>query len=100
MALIRLLLVAALVYLAIRALRQMLASRTARPVVQNTTKKSPWETLQLDPGATQEEIRSAYQRLVQQYHPDRVSGLAPELQVLAEERTKELNEAYAALRRR
>jgi curved DNA-binding protein CbpA len=51
------------------------------------------------PGASAEEIRSAYQKLIQQYHPDRVAGMGPELRELAEQRTKELNAAYDALKR-
>jgi len=29
-----------------------------------------------------------------EYHPDRTAGLAPELRKLAEERMREINEAY------
>ena len=46
-----------------------------------------------------EEIRAAYQKLIQKYHPDRVADLGPELQELAAQRTKELNAAYAALKK-
>jgi curved DNA-binding protein CbpA len=49
--------------------------------------------------ATPEQIKRAYQRLVLQYHPDKVVDLAPELQALAEQRTKEINAAYTALKR-
>ncbi|MFN3368506.1 MAG: DnaJ domain-containing protein, partial [Thermus sp.] len=41
--------------------------------------------------ATQEEIKRAYKRLARQYHPD--VNKSPE----AEERFKEINEAYAVL---
>lgn len=40
------------------------------------------------------EIRKKYLKLVGQYHPDKVESLGLDLRTLAEERTKELNEAY------
>ena len=61
------------------------------------TSKPPHEVLGVERDATQAEIKRAYQKLVQQYHPDKVANLADELQQLAEQRTKELNAAYRAL---
>lgn len=49
--------------------------------------------------ASQDEIRAAYRRLIMQYHPDRVSGMGPEIIAMAEKRTREINEAYAELKR-
>ena len=45
------------------------------------------------------EIKKAYQALIQQYHPDRVADMGPELRDVAEERTKEINAAYEELKR-
>ncbi len=53
-----------------------------------------WRILEVAPGASKEEIVHKYRRKVQQCHPDRVAGLAPEFLQLAEERTKALNQAY------
>jgi molecular chaperone DnaJ len=50
-----------------------------------------YETLGVPKGANQDEIKSAFRRLARQFHPD-VSD-APD----AEERFKEINEAYAVL---
>lgn len=61
--------------------------------------RTPYEVLGVEASASEEQVRVAYQRLVQQYHPDRVAHLAPELQELAERRTKQINEAYQALQR-
>jgi curved DNA-binding protein CbpA len=36
--------------------------------------------------------------MVRQYHPDKVADMGPELRALAEERTKQINEAYARLK--
>lgn len=44
-------------------------------------------------------LREAYRRRVREYHPDRVAGLGVKLQVLAEEETKRINDAYRHLKR-
>jgi DnaJ-domain-containing protein 1 len=54
-----------------------------------------WVVLGIAPSASKDEIVRKYRRMIKQYHPDRVTGLAPEFVQLAEERTKELNEACA-----
>lgn len=57
----------------------------------------PWtEVLGLSPSATSGEVRRAYLALIKKYHPDLVASLGPELIELAERKTQELNEAYAA----
>ena len=60
---------------------------------------SPYEVLEVNPGASREEITAAYRRLVQQYHPDIVANLAPEFREVAERRMKEINAAYEQLKR-
>ena len=62
--------------------------------------RSPHELLGVESGASQEEISSAYRKLVQQYHPDRVADLGPELREVAEQRMKEINAAYQELKQR
>ena len=63
------------------------------------TVRSPYEVLEVRPGASQEEIATAFRKLVQQYHPDKVVNLGPELRELAEQRMKEINGAYEQLKR-
>lgn len=53
---------------------------------------NPYEVLGVKPGASQEEIKSAYRKLVKQYHPDQY-GDNP-LKNLAEEKLAEINKAY------
>ena len=50
--------------------------------------------LGLSPSASMEELRTAYKRLIKQYHPDRVHGMAPAFTKLAEAQTRRLNAAY------
>ena len=57
-----------------------------------------WSVLEVSRYASPEEIRRAYIRKMQQYHPDRVAGLAPEFVELAERRSKVFNAAYARAR--
>ena len=60
--------------------------------------KDPHTVLGVEPGATPEEIRQAYRRLAAQYHPDKVAHLGEELRALAEQRFKEIQQAYETLR--
>jgi hypothetical protein len=50
-------------------------------------------TLGLNPGASAGDIRTAYRRLVQEWHPDRFAA-GSLMQTTAEDQTKDLNEAY------
>lgn len=56
---------------------------------------NPYEVLGVKPGASQDEIKSAYRKLIKQYHPDQF-GNNP-LKNLAEEKMIEINEAYDTL---
>jgi DnaJ-domain-containing protein 1 len=72
--------------------------KQGKPAAARSRGGSPHEVLEVDSKASPAQIRAAYQRLIRQYHPDRTAQLAPELQQLAEQRTKEINAAYQALR--
>jgi DnaJ like chaperone protein len=53
-----------------------------------------YELLGLPLNATVEEIRRRYRDLARACHPDRVSGLDPEIQELADRKFRALREAY------
>lgn len=57
--------------------------------------KDPYEVLGVPRGASEDQIKSAYRELAKKYHPDNYSG-SP-LQDLADEKMKEINEAYDAI---
>lgn len=59
--------------------------------------RNPYEVLGLNEGASQEEIKKAYRELVKKYHPDRHTN--NELKDLAQEKMREINEAYETLTR-
>jgi DnaJ-class molecular chaperone len=48
-------------------------------------------------GASIEELKAAYRKVAQTYHPDKVASLAPEFQALAEQKMKEINRAYGLI---
>lgn len=54
--------------------------------------RNPYEVLGVRQGATQDEIKKAYKNLVKRYHPDQYRDNP--LSSLAEEKLKEINEAY------
>ena len=62
--------------------------------------RTPYSVLGVPRGASKEEIKEAYRRLVNQYHPDKVQHLGPEFRELAESRFKEIQEAYQELHAR
>ncbi len=55
----------------------------------------PYEVLGLSRGATDEEIKNAYRELVKKYHPDKY--IDNPLADLAEEKMREVNDAYEML---
>jgi hypothetical protein len=57
-----------------------------------------YDTLEVIPTASPETIHAAYRSLISRYHPDRVAGLGPELQAIANARAKEITHAYDILR--
>jgi hypothetical protein len=56
-----------------------------------------YDVLEVIPTASAETIHAAYRSLIIRYHPDKVAALGPELQTVANARTKEINFAYDIL---
>ena len=54
--------------------------------------KNPYEVLGVSPNASEEEIKKAYRELSRKYHP--VANVDNPLRDLAEEKFKEVHEAY------
>jgi len=61
--------------------------------------KTPHEILDVSPGASQEEIKAAFKQLAGKYHPDKVEHLGDEFKALAEEKFKQIQEAYQTLKK-
>lgn len=61
--------------------------------------KSDYKILEVNPDATATEIKKAYRKMATKYHPDKVSHLGQELQKLAEEKFKSVNDAYQSIKK-
>ncbi len=53
-----------------------------------------YEVLGIKESASALEIKIAYKKKMQQYHPNKVASLGEEFQSLAEEKVKKINNAY------
>ena len=60
----------------------------------NSSEDRAFRILGLDPSASLSEVKTRYKELVKVHHPDRNGG-----DKLAEERLKDINDAYATLRK-
>ena len=79
--------------------KQAEQAKKAEPPPKTTAQATfdPYEVLGIPSHANQEEIRTAYKRLANQYHPDRVAHLGPDLQELAHEKMLSIQRAYEQL---
>jgi len=59
---------------------------------------TPYRVLGVLEDATDAEVEQAYRRLISQYHPDKLIGVAEELREQAEDRASEINAAYDRIR--
>lgn len=64
------------------------------------SRQDPYTVLEIEPGATKDQIKAAYRRLAAEYHPDKVQHLGKDIQELAELRFKEIQQAYDELIKR
>jgi len=55
--------------------------------------------LKVHPDDDVETIKKAYREMAVKYHPDKVANLGPEIQKLAEEKFKAVNDAYQTIRK-
>lgn len=58
---------------------------------------SNYRILEIDPDATDDEVRRAYRKMAVKYHPDKVATLGEDVQKAAEEKFKAVSQAYEAI---
>ncbi len=58
-----------------------------------------YKILEVEPNATDEEIKKAYRKMAMKYHPDKVSYLGDDFQKAAKEKFQKVNEAYENLKK-
>ena len=61
--------------------------------------EAPYRILEIDPSASGQEVKKAYRKMATKYHPDKVSHLGKEMQDLAEEKFKAVNDAYQKIKK-
>ncbi len=65
--------------------------------VKDTT--AAYKILEVDPNASDEDIKKAYRKMAMKYHPDKVSYLGEDIQKSANEKFQKVNEAYESIRK-
>jgi DnaJ like chaperone protein len=70
--------------------------RGDRPVASGPNLADAYRTLGVDSGAGDKEVKTAYRRLMNQHHPDKLvsRGLPESMTAVAEERTQQIRAAY------
>lgn len=58
-----------------------------------------YKILELDPSATDEELKKAYRKMAVKYHPDKVHYLGEEIQKAAGEKFQKVNEAWETIKK-
>ncbi len=58
-----------------------------------------YKILEIDPSASNDEVKKAYRRMAMKYHPDKVSHLGEDFKKSADEKFKKVNEAYEKIRK-
>lgn len=61
---------------------------------------SDYKILEVEPGATDEEVRKAYRKMAVKFHPDKVAALGDEVQHAAKEKFQKVQEAYENIKKK
>jgi len=60
---------------------------------------SSYKILEIEPSATNDEVKKAYRRMAMKYHPDKVSHLGDDFRKTADEKFKKVNESYEKIKK-
>ena len=69
------------------------------PYLKQVDRNWPYKSLEIEPTATNEEIKKAYRRMAMKYHPDKVNDLGEDVKRSATEKFRFINEAYENLKK-
>ncbi|MGE0637301.1 MAG: TerB family tellurite resistance protein [Bacteroidia bacterium] len=62
-------------------------------------RKAAYHILEIEPEATDDEVKKAYRRMAVKYHPDKVSHLGEEFQKAANEKFQKVNDAFQQIKK-
>jgi DnaJ like chaperone protein len=69
------------------------------PYMKNKDVNWAYKALEIEPTATEDEIKKAYRRMAMKYHPDKVNDLGEEIKKSATEKFRSVNEAYESIKK-
>jgi len=69
------------------------------PYMKQVDRDWTYKTLEIEPTATDDEIKKAYRRMAMKYHPDKVHHLGEDVRKSATEKFRSINEAYESLKK-
>ena len=69
------------------------------PYMKSVDRNWAYKTLEIEPTATDEDIKKAYRTMAKKYHPDLVNELGEDVKKSATEKFRSINEAYESLKK-
>lgn len=69
------------------------------PFVKNVDQNWAYKALEIEPSATNDDIKKAYRRMAMKYHPDKVHNLGEDIKKSATDKFRSVNEAYEHLKK-
>ncbi len=69
------------------------------PFTKQTDSNWAYKTLEIEPDATDEELKKAYRRMAMKYHPDKVNDLGDDVNKSATEKFRSINDAYENIKK-
>ena len=58
-----------------------------------------YRILEIDPSTSDKQVKEAYRKMANKYHPDKVAHLGKKMQTVAEEKFKSVNDAYQQIKK-
>jgi DnaJ like chaperone protein len=69
------------------------------PYMKTVDRDWAYKSLEIEPTATDDDIKKAYRRMAKKYHPDLVNELGEDVKKSATEKFRSINEAYESLKK-